>query len=374
MELAHIFRKYRSSYLERFRVPWFHQKAIQDIIDCRTPVMGGETYYCKKCDELQYSYHSCKNRHCPKCQSEASEEWLEKQMQKLLPVNYFLLTFTIPQELRFLARSNQKLFYSILFKAAADSLKVLFADPRHIGGIPGIIGVLHTWTRQMLYHPHIHFIIPGVGYDFERNERKKASHKFLIPVKALSIIFRAKFRDLLKDRNPEIFRSIPAFIWRKKEFVTHSKPVGKGEAALRYLSQYIYKIAISNNRIMSMKNGMVTFRYRESGSKEWKYETVTVFEFMRRFLQHVLPSGFQKVRYYGFLSSASKKMFEQVKLLLWGNKMEKSEKKVKHQKRAKNICPHCNTEMKFIGRFDRNTRAPPWKIEKKFPISVSQTA
>ncbi len=316
MELSDIFREFGAEYIQKFgdKIPQNHLKAIRDILACRTPQMGGQTYYCEECEEYHYSYHSCKNRHCPKCQHEAGQEWLENQMDLILPVNYFLVTFTIPGELRSIVRSHQKLMYSILFKSSTGSLKKLSLDPKFIGGEIGMVGILHTWTRDLFYHPHIHFIVPGGGYDKERNVWHKANHKFLLPVKALSKIFRAKFQDEMKKKN--LLYSIPKVVW-KKRFVTHSEPVGKGETVIKYLAPYIYRVAISNSRIIKMEDHKVIFKYKDSNSNEWKLKTLDAMEFIRRFLQHVLPKGFQKVRYYGFLGSASRETFEKIKHILW---------------------------------------------------------
>ena len=359
--ISAIFQQNVSRYLQKFgrKIPLNHLKTIYDITNCRTSAMGGEVYYCRECHSYHYSYHSCQNRHCPTCQSERSNEWLQKQLLKLLPVKYHLVTFTLPQELHNAFRSNQKLCYSLLFKSAAESLKTLLADPKFAGGIGGMTGILHTWTRQMHYHPHIHFIVPGGAFDTVRNEWKSCQHAFLVPVKALSKIYRGKLRDHLKSNDLKLFNSIPKTAW-KKEFVTHSKPVGKGESTFKYLSNYVYRIAISNNRIVKFKDGMVTFRYKESKTEKVKYQTVSVMEFMRRFLQHVLPTGFQKVRYYGFLSSAGKKIFEQIKLAL--NVKAQPVKTTVHQQlqRAVNVCPACSRVMERVAICYRKKRAPPF--------------
>ena len=362
MDISEIFRENKKEYLQKFgkRIPTNHFKTIDAIINCRTSVMGGDVYYCETCMKYHYSYHSCKNRHCPKCGNEDSEKWLEKQMRKLLPVNYFLVTFTIPEELRFVCRSNQKLFYSILFKASSEALKILLNDPKYAGGKSGFTGVLHTWTRQLHYHPHVHYIVHGGAFDVQRNRWNKANSKFLVPVKALSKIYRAKFRDILKMKNRQIFDSIPNQIWYSKEFVSNSLSVGKGDKALKYLSNYVYRVAISNNRIIKYENRKVTFRYKPSGSNHYKYQTVKAIEFMRRFLQHVLPAGFQKIRYYGFQSSAGKNLFEKVQdcFDVKTNKIILPQK-AEFQKREKNICPHCKSKMKHISSILRKQRAPP---------------
>jgi len=361
MDIADIFRENVSTYLRKFgrKIPFNHLKAINAIINCRTPAMGGEVYYCQACKTYHYSYHSCQNRHCLKCQSERSNQWLEKQLKKLLPVKYFLVGFTIPQELYPVFRSNQKLCYSLLFKSAAEALQTLLSDPKYAGGVGGITGILHTWTRQLMYHPHLHFIVLGGAFDFIRSEWKSSHHAFLIPVRALSKIYRAKLRDHLKSSDPKLFISIPKAVW-KKEFVTHSEPVGKGESAFKYLSNYVYRVAISNNRIVKYENEMVTFRYKDSETNEIKYRTVSAIEFMRRFLLHVLPAGFQKIRYYGFMSSAAKEMFEKVKLALKAATPTAKTVFFKIRQRAANICPNCSKIMIKVAVCHRQKRAPPF--------------
>ncbi len=361
MDIARIFKENLSTYIRKFgrKIPYHHLKAINAIINCRTSVMGGEVYYCQECRTYHYSYHSCQNRHCPKCQSERSNQWLEKQLKKLLPVKYHLVTFTIPQELHSVFRSNKKLCYSLLFKSAAEALQTLLADPKYAGGIGGMIGILHTWTRQLMYHPHLHFIVPGGAFDVVRNEWKSSHHAFLIPVKALSKIYRAKLRDHLKSSDLKLFNSIPKAAWQK-EFITHSEPVGKGKSAFKYLSNYVYRIAISNNRIVKYEKGMVTFRYKDSDTNEIKYQTISAIEFMRRFLLHVLPAGFQKVRYYGFMSSAAKDMFEKVKLALKAAAPTVKKVVFKMRRRAANICPDCSRLMIKVVLIPRQKRAPPF--------------
>ncbi len=375
MEIAKIFKENNAEYLQKFgrRIPRNHLKVIKAIIDCRTPVMGGDVYYCENCGKYDYSYHSCRNRHCPKCQSNDSEKWLQKQLEKLLPVNYFLVTFTIPAELRFLCRSNQELFYSIIFKASAEALQTLLNDQKWAGGKSGFVGVLHTWTRQLKYHLHTHFIVPGGAFDIERNQWNKAGHKFLVPVLALSNIFRAKFRDLLEKENPQIFKQIPSNIWIEKEFVTHSKAVGKGNKALEYLSKYIYRIAISNNRIVKYEKGNVTFKYKPSGTNHYKCQTITAIKFMKRFLQHVLPDGFHKIRYYGFLSSGGKKTFEKIQKY-FDIKKDKSilPQKSEFIKRERKICPKCKSKMIPFASILRKPRAPPSFLLSKIPAKHQQ--
>ncbi|MEA3272564.1 MAG: IS91 family transposase [Patescibacteria group bacterium] len=364
MDVATIFRSYFGDYVKRFgtRIPSFHLKAVNAIMQCRTRAMGGEVYYCKLCRQHHYAYHSCKNRHCPKCGNNKSQKWVEKQKQKMLPVDYFMVTFTIPQQLRFVCRSNQKLFYSIMFKAASDALKTLLGDPKYAGGKAGFIGVLHTWTRQLMYHPHIHFIVPAGAFDVVRNQWKSAKYDFLIPVLALSKLYRRNFQQELEKRNSQIYQSIPNNIWRMK-FISNSELKGNGENALGYLARYLHRVAISNSNIIACKDGKVTFKYRESGTNKIKYQTVDVLEFMRRFLQHVLPVGFQKIRYYGFLNAASKSDWENIKA-----HFQLKEIVIPEQPESEQVyyCPKCKIKMLHLASILRKPRAPPYEIIDKY--------
>jgi len=361
VDISEIFQKYIPEYLQKYgnNIPHNHLKAINDILRCRTSDLGGSVFFCEKCDIYHYSYHSCKNRHCPKCGSQDSEKWLEKQKEKLLPVKYFMVTFTIPEELRSICRSNQKIFYSSFFRASASALKALLKDPQFAGGEAGFTGILHTWTRQLHYHTHIHYIVPGGAFDFERNCWNKAGHKFLVPVKALSSSFRKKFRKLLEKESLKLFRQIPQSIWNEKEFITNSIKVGKGETAFTYLANYVYKTAITNNRIVSCKDGRVKFKYKDSKTNETKFQTISALKFIRRFLQHILPSGFQKVRYYGFLSSSSKDKWKRI-AEYFDLKIEQVETKKESDSKPKEVfCRKCKSQMIVFASIIRKPRAPP---------------
>lgn len=303
VELADIFNCHGAQYREKFgdRLPHRHRQAMRAIEHCRTEVLGGHVYYCEKCNEIQYSYHSCRDRHCPKCQNDNAQQWLEKQKTLLLPTPYFLLTFTLPAEFREVARSNQVLFYNLLFRSSAAATQLLAGDPRFVGGQIGMIGVLHTWGRNLSFHPHVHFLVPAGGLAPDKHTWLPAKKNFLLPVKALSKIFRAKFRDALRKTN--CFSVIPTAVWRQA-WVVHCTPVGNGLPALKYLAPYIFRVAISNNRILKLIDGKVTFRYKASDTGQSRVCTLSAEEFIRRFLQHVLPKGFVKVRYFGFFCSS----------------------------------------------------------------------
>jgi len=306
IDLADIFRHHGSGYCQQFenQIPAQHRKAMWAIERCQTEALGGHIYQCQSCEESRYSYHSCRNRHCPKCQNEKAQEWLEAQQALLLPVPYFLLTFTLPAEIRDLSLHHQNLIYNLLFRTSAAATQSLAQDPRFVGGLLGMIGVLHTWGRNLSYHPHVHYLVPGGGLNAEDCTWLPARKDFLLPVKALSRIFRGKFRQALQQT--PFFEEIPASVWRQ-EWVVHCEAVGSGLFALKYLAPYIFRVAISNNRILKLADGRVTFRYQASDTGKTTTMTLSAIEFIRRFLLHVLPKGFIKIRYYGFFAAASRK-------------------------------------------------------------------
>ena len=357
LEVADIFRLHGPAYRVKFgdRMLPSHRRAMQDIETCRTESLGGQLYFCNQCQQQRYSYHSCKNRHCPKCQNEQANDWLREQKALLLPTHHFLVTFTLPAELRPLARSHQKTIYNLLFRASAAALLQLAQDPRFVGARLGMVGVLHTWTRQLLYHPHVHYIVTGGGLTDDLHWRS-ARKDFLVPVKALSPIFRAKFRDALKQT--ELFAQVPVQAWQK-DWVVHSEAVGSGQQAFQYLAPYIFRVALSNNRLRSLQQGAVTFAYQESATDQLKRCTVTAQEFIRRFLQHVLPPRFIKVRYYGLLSPASRHLLLKARHLL---STPTSKLKCQVPKTTQSLavlsCPHCGGPLTLLSPLAPKGRAP----------------
>lgn len=357
VELAEIFRLHGPAYREKFgdRMLPSHRRAMQDIETCRTESLGGQVYLCKQCQAQRYSYHSCKNRHCPKCQNEQANDWLVAQQSLLLPIHHFLVTFTLPEELRGLARSHQKTIYNLLFRASSAALQQLAQNPRFVGGRLGMVGVLHTWTRQLLYHPHVHYIVTGGGLTDDGSWRA-ARKDFLVPVKALSPIFRAKFREALKQT--ELFTQVPPRIWRK-DWVVHSEAVGSGQQAFQYLAPYIFRVALSNNRLRQLHDGQVTFSYKESATDQFKRCTLTAEEFIRRFLQHVLPSRFIKVRYYGLLSPAHRQLLQKARHLLSATTSKLKSQDVKTtESLAVLSCPQCGGPLTLLGPLAPRGRAP----------------
>jgi len=368
-ELADIFRLYGPSYRTQFgsRMLPSHLKAMWDIEHCRTEALGGHVFICEDCKQSHYQYHSCQNRHCLKCMNDRAEIWLQKQSERLLPTHYFLITFTLPDELRDLARSNQKLFYDLLFKTSSQALLELAADPRFIGGTIGLMGVLHTWARDLTFHPHVHYIVPGGGISENQSKWLPSSKRFFVHVKPLSRLFRAKFRDELKKNQLTDF--VLPQVW-EKDWVVNSKPVGNGEHALKYLAPYIYRVALSNNRITQLQNDPVTFEYEDSNTGQSRHSTLPAFELIRRFLQHILPKGFIKVRYFGFLSSTHKDTFNQAKYLLLAlitltlNPLEDPSTSTYTLKDPCNQpdllkCPNCGGTLRWLKAIPSGPRSPP---------------
>jgi hypothetical protein len=310
-EVADIFRRYGGEYLQRFGPDLLpsHRRALEDLPNCRTPALGGHVFTCDQCGHQEFTYHSCRNRSCPKCHRKDTEQWLAARRTELLPVPYFHVVFTLPEELRPLVRSHQKVLYGLLMKAAAESLIKLALDPHYVGGLIGILAVLHTWSRVLAYHPHVHCLVPAGGVTDQGLWRPSRRH-YLVPEPALSRIFRATFRDGWAELLPDL--KIPSAVW-KKDWVVDCKPAGQGtQQVLNYLARYVHRIAITNSRILSIEDHQVTFRYQEVDESAWKTMTLDACEFIRRFLQHVLPAGVHKVRYYGLWHPAHRGLLHQL--------------------------------------------------------------
>ncbi|MBU0729115.1 MAG: transposase [Proteobacteria bacterium] len=300
--ITEIFRTFGPEYLEKYpQMPRQHRKVINAIINCRSGEYGVTLYRCESCGEQHRVDRSCGNRHCPQCQYHKARQWLETQLKKSLPVKHIMLTFTLPAAIRPFCRANQQAAYRALFKASSESIKALVKDPRFIGtNLPGFTGVLHTWGRMMPYHPHIHYIVPAGGLSVDRKKWIVARNSFYLPVRALSKIYKAKFKaemvrvDLVDQIDPSAWDI---------DWVVNLQAVGNPEATLTYLAPYIFRVAISDSRIRAVKGREVTFCYRKTGSRRLRTTSMEVMAFISRFLQHVLPAGFIKVRHYGFMSA-----------------------------------------------------------------------
>jgi predicted Zn-ribbon and HTH transcriptional regulator len=309
-ELADIFRSHGESYRKTHFLPASHLKVMRAVEVCRTAEMGGHLKQCDTCGFEHPSYNSCRNRHCPKCQSLAKAKWLEKQTSELLPVGYFHLVFTLPHEFNRLILAHKKIVLALLFKAVSETL-LEFGQTR-LKGTLGIIAVLHTWDQTLKDHFHLHCLVPAGALSFDQSRWIRTRPNFLFPITALSQVFRGKFLDLLqqacdKGKIPAANNEIKAS--RQKNWVVYAKkPFGSSQTVLDYLGRYTYRVALSNNRILAGENGQVTFSYRDRKDKDrLKSMTLDAEEFIRRFLLHVLPDGFMRVRHFGFLANRAKK-------------------------------------------------------------------
>jgi hypothetical protein len=308
--LGEIFRRYGAQYRARFgqHMSPEQYQAMRAIEACRTEALGGHVYRCPACATTRYSYHSCRNRHCPTCQQDATQSWLAQQQALLLPVPHFLITFTLPASLRPLARREPRTIYTLLFRTSAAALMQLAHDPRFLGGQIGMLGVLQTWTRDLRFHPHVHYLVPAIALAPDGQTWLVGRRSFLVHVMPLAQLFRAKFRAAL--RQTTLYREVSAETWRQP-WVVDCRPIGSGQAALKYLAPYIFRVALSNNRIERLADEKVTFRYIERASGQTKRCILPVDAFIRRFLQHVLPKGFVKVRYYGLLRLGKRQLLAQ---------------------------------------------------------------
>jgi Putative transposase/Transposase zinc-binding domain len=331
VELADIFRAYGAPYRRNQPLPVSHRTVMQAVERCRTAALGGHIERCDSCGFERPAYNSCRNRHCPKCQSLAKVRWLEKQKSELLPVGYFHLVFTLPHELNRLILANKKTLINILFQSVSKTL-AKFAQS-HLRGTLGIIAVLHTWDQTLLDHFHLHCLLPAGALSFDQSRWMSARQNFLFPVKALSVVFRAKFLDLLKqsfDQNKLLFAGQIAPLadagnfnivlkgLRKKPWVVYAKkPFGSPDHVLDYLGRYTHRVALSNDRILSAHDGKVTFSYRDrKDQNQKKTMPLDADEFIRRFLLHVIPKGFVRIRHFGFFANRSKSLLSKCRQLL----------------------------------------------------------
>jgi hypothetical protein len=322
LEVADIFRRYGPEFLEQSggRLSREQRRVLRDVSQCRTAALGGHVSECDCCRHREIAYNSCRNRHCPKCQAAARAEWLTQRETELLPVPYFHVVFTLPAELGPLALQNKRVLYGLLFRAASETLQAVAADPQHLGARIGCLAVLHTWGQNLMHHPHLHCVIPGGGLSADGSRWVACRPNFFLPVRVLSRVFRGKFIAHLKQAyaGGEVsfhgrlrHLSQPAEFERcldrcvRQEWVVYAKPpFGGPQQVLKYLARYTHRVAIANSRLMDLADGRVQFRWKDyADGNQHKTMTLDAHEFIRRFLLHVLPRGFMRIRYYGFLSS-----------------------------------------------------------------------
>jgi hypothetical protein len=318
IDLGDVVRRFGPEYTSRHgeRMLPSQKKALSDIAACCTPELGGRLYRCDDCDDTFWHYHCCRNRACPKCHESQSREWLQQRQAELLPCDYFHAVVTVPSEMHTVFRRNQKLLYGLLMQVSAAAIKALCAKKRYLGAMPGMLAVLHTWNGQLHYHPHVHLLITGGGITADGQYWEPPRGAYLVPVKVLSRKIAAEFRTALKDAAPAVFADIPARVWQR-EWVSFCKHYSRGnDAVLTYLSRYVFRTAISNARILDMDETHVTFRWKDRSANGWRIERVPGLEFLSRFLQHVLPRGFHKVRYYGLWHPSQREASNRAWLLL----------------------------------------------------------
>ena len=326
LEVADIFRQHGQAYRSAHRLPLAQLCVMRAIEVCRTAVLGGHVEQCSHCEYTRHAYNSCRNRHCPKCQSLARAKWLESRKAELLSVEYFHVVFTVPDEIAEISFFNKEVVYGILFRAAAETLLTIAADQKHLGADIGFFGVLHTWGQNLLHHPHVHFVVPGGGLSADSTRWVSCRPGFFLPVKVLSRLFRRIFLEALEDafyqNRLQFFGSLESLkdamtfaacllSNEAREWVVYAKPpFGGAQQALQYLGRYTHRVAISSQRLVSLNHGRVSFRwkdYRNEHKQKSKVMTVTAEEFIRRFLLHTLPPRFQRIRHFGFLANRHRK-------------------------------------------------------------------
>jgi ssDNA-binding Zn-finger/Zn-ribbon topoisomerase 1 len=325
-ELAGILRQCAAAYRASHRLTYQQDRVIDAIVNCRTAALGGHVEQCSQCPYTRISYNSCRNRHCPKCQSLARARWVEARKAELLPVEYFHVVFTLPEQIARIAYYNRKVVYNILFSATAETLTTIARDPQHLGAEIGFFAVLHTWGQNLLHHPHLHCVVPGGGLSPDGKRWVPCKPGFFLPVRVLSRLFRRLFLErlltafrkgklrffgeLTELRKPARFTQYLAPL-REAEWVVYAKPpFGGPSQVLEYLGRYTHRAALSNQRLLDVKDGRVTFQwkdYRTKGREKSRVMTLDGQEFIRRFLMHVLPPGFQRIRFFGTLSNRSRK-------------------------------------------------------------------
>jgi Putative transposase/Transposase zinc-binding domain len=319
LEVADLIRNAGAAFLERNRhwLSWKHVKVLRAIACCRTAALGGHLDECMRCGHRAISYNSCRNRHCPKCQTSARERWIAARRRELLPTRYVHVVFTLPRELAPLSLQNKRVVYDLLFRASAETLLEVARDPKHLGAEIGFFSVLHTWNQKLGLHPHVHCVVPAGGLSPDRKRWIKPRCAFFLPVKVLSRVFRGKFVAALKREErlrfqgsltplaqPKTFAAWLRPLFRKDWVVYSKRPFGGPEYVLQYLGRYTHRVAISNHRLISFADGKVTFRWRDSAHRnEQKLLTLSLDEFLRRFLLHLLPKRFVRIRHFGFLAN-----------------------------------------------------------------------
>jgi hypothetical protein len=382
LEVADLVRAAGPTFIERSRkwITWKHVKVLLAIVRCRTAVLGGHFDECTRCGHRAISYNSCRNRHCPKCQAGARDRWLEKRRRELLPTPYVHVVFTLPRHLAPLALQNKKIVYDLLFRSSAETLLEIARDPRYLGAEIGFFSVLHTWNQKLQLHPHVHCVIPTGGLSPDHLRWIKTRYAFFLPVHVLGRVFRGKFVAALKRAfqdgqlsfhgdlklltQPKTFFAWLRPLFRKDWVVYAKRPFGGPEYVLRYLGRYTHRVAISNHRMVSFADQKVTFRWRDSTHKnQQRLMTLSLDEFLRRFLLHLLPDGFVRIRHFGFLANRQRATLLPLCFQLLGSAPQ-TEQDTPGVKDSTDLwrCPKCAGPMVVVERFtaaEMQLRSPP---------------
>src|SRR5271169_3531531 len=384
VEVADIIRAAGESFFEDSRkwLTWLHLKVLNAILRCRTAALGGHVDACSKCGHEAISFNSCRNRHCPKCQANARDRWLEARGKELLPTRYVHVVFTLPQHLSSLALQNKREIYALLFRASAETLLEVARDPKHLGAVIGFFSVLHTWNQKLQHHPHVHCVVPAGGLSLARTHWIQPRYPFFLPVKVLSRVFRGKFVAALQRSfrqgklgfhgnlkplaHPKTFSAWIRTLFRNDWHVYSKRPFGGAEHALCYLGHYTHRVAISNHRLVSFVDDQVTFRWRDSAHhNEHKLMSLALDEFLRRFLLHTLPKGFVRIRHFGFLANRRRAALLPLCFQLLGAVPQPQvEQQASDAKEPRPLwrCPQCGGPMVVIERLTAaqiQLRSPP---------------
>ena len=376
LEVADLVRAAGNAFIERSRkwITWKHVKVLLAIARCRTAALGGHLDECTRCGHRAISYNSCRNRHCPKCQAGARDRWLAARRQELLPTRYVHVVFTLPRELAPLALQNKKVIYDLLFRASAETLLEVARDPQHLGAEIGFFSVLHTWNQKLELHPHVHCVVPAGGLSADHTHWIKTRY-----AKVLSCVFRGKFVAALKRAfrdgqvqfhgelaplaQPKTFSSWLRPLFRKDWVVYSKRPFGGPQHVLHYLGRYTHRVAISNHRLISFADGQVTFRWRDSAhNNEQKLMTLALDEFLRRFLLHLLPEGFVRIRNFGFLANRKRATTLPLCFQLLGAAPQTEQAAASARPRDLWSCPKCGGPMTVVERLtaaEIQLRSPP---------------
>jgi hypothetical protein len=382
LEVADLIRSAGTAFIERNRqwIRWKHVKVLLAIGRCRTAALGGHVDQCTRCGHrATISYNSCRNRHCPKCQTAARDRWIGARQQELLPTRYVHVVFTLPAPLAHLALQNKKLIYGLLLRASAETLLEVARDPRHLGAEIGFFSVLHTWNQKLSLHPHVHCVIPAGGLSLDHTHWIKSRSRFFLSIKVLRRVFRGKFVAALKQAfqsgrlsfrgnlaalaQPKTFAAWLRSLFRKDWVVYAKPPFGGPQYVLQYLGRYTHRVAISNHRLVSFTEGKVTFRWRDSAhNNEQKLLTVSLDEFLRRFLLHLLPKGFVRIRNFGFLANRRRAAFLPLCFHLLGAAQEPQADQNAADSNGLWRCPKCGGPMVVVERLtaaEIQLRSPP---------------